>query len=282
MALQDELKKVSRDYGVRKAQYVFSIGERDLDLVLDRLRSRVRKSAPLPQPQDTAEEIFLPQDITINCHVGAGGFANLDIIAAVRSERAVLFDINTRQAEMWEVVERVIAQSDNRSEFVEKFTLELISMRAIHGDADLIGMKVREEMKRGLSWLGSDKNFSYIKELFAEGKIGWICLDITDKNGFSELFWVLKNEGCSVQTFYRCNIPEFLKHREDVFTGRNRIPTESMEQLRETTSAICDSNTVIIDADYKWEESKYFVTVKALSDALKVSLPTQERWGRGL
>ena len=119
-------------------------------------------------------------------HVGVAGLFNLDMIAARRSEGAVMCDINPLQEALWELVGISLHWSENRQDFINNISSYLPAFGqppsrfsdtgANQYNAEQIKDYLQKELDRPASWLHSEESFQHVKHLFDDHKAGFYNL----------------------------------------------------------------------------------------------------------
>jgi hypothetical protein len=146
---------------------------------------------------------------------GVSGTFNYDIICLRKPEKYAIFDINPRNKEMHETVFKVIRESSNRFEFINKIKecKELFQKKGL-GLLQQLGatdpIKLEEMVKDKYNWLGSDKNFEFIKRYITEDRIILTTLDIVEDEKFKKIRDIISESGLNVDMIYTSNILQWL------------------------------------------------------------------------
>ncbi len=188
-------------------------------------------------------------------HVGVAGFFNLDLIAARRSKAAVLCDINPMQEALWELVAISLHWSENRQDFVHNIKDFLPAFGQPHSrfspdasgqyDRTIIQNRLDAELSRPASWLSSDASFAHVKSLFAEHKVGFLRLDLTDPKKTAELRNALHAKHLHIDSFYPSNVVHFLLGAKNYYDQSN---SRAMDGFITSVDTLCGNTTHVIDA----------------------------------
>ena len=143
-------------------------------------------------------------------HIGFSGWFNYDIIAATKSERAVICDINVRMIEFYGIFESVLVSSANRAEFVQEFT-EALGQKGTYFDNGYLWM-LPGELNRPGSWLSTDEGFERIKTMHQDNRVEYRFLNAAASlDKFEEIKQKFERKGIPIRTVYASNIFEWLE-----------------------------------------------------------------------
>jgi len=181
-------------------------------------------------------------------YMGAAGVVNLSYIAAMRSDSAILFDINPHQKIFWDRFLKLLGEHGDKAEFLEAFeadqsALEEAIYSAIKGDtlrqrfSDSVLWKPSQRGQGALyngwmpivtpfnrkplgelAWFDDDNHYVHVHEMAKAGQIGALTLDVCDE--ISVLRLVESLEGRTVSALYISNIMRFFDKNSD-WSGRN-------------------------------------------------------------
>ncbi len=150
------------------------------------------------------------------CHVGCGAFYNLDIMCMRKSAYGLLFDFNPNNKKFIELALTLIEQSSTREEFVEKL------IEAITPNIDLYNhyegyddpiTRLKAELQRKESWLGTSENYLYIKDLVEKKQMGAITQDIKNAADFQKIVSNLEALDIEVDSLYLSNIYAYVERQ---------------------------------------------------------------------
>jgi len=156
--------------------------------------------------------------------LGFGGFINLDIIAKRRSAFGLLADYHPKLAEFWKCLMKSLAHSDidnyqgraRRQRFIEIFLENLhndypysagyIRNNQWGHDEGKLKIILSELLDDATSWLGSDEDFKFIRQMFANNCIQFIPLDVRDVQKYKDIKAWMDQHGFILDTAYLSNI----------------------------------------------------------------------------
>ncbi len=211
-------------------------------------------------------------------HLGWGSFRNLDIVAARRSQHALICDINRFQLNIWSAVTEAIRQTESADAFVRLLARILPDDRPVQQFATSTDDWLLGDLNRAESWLfrGAPERFEYVRSLFLKNAIVFACLDIRGRKTSGErvaddVFLGLEKllagnhqqDGFTLDTIYITNIPHALKKPNDFFGAPNsdwsiQIGDErgtwyslsAYERMWHNLTRICDDKTLMIISEY--------------------------------
>ena len=167
-------------------------------------------------------------------HLGWGSFRNLDIVAARQSAGALVFDLNRHQLAVWHTLSEAIPDCGSAEELVSRLAASLPDKPRLRRFTDTIEEWLLSDLGRAESWLGTGNRhgFEHIRDLFRDGAIGIVCLDICGceshpdqpgRPGFRRLASALEQLqstcGMFPDTLYLSNIP-YMLHNNSGFFGK--------------------------------------------------------------
>lgn len=162
----------------------------------------------------------LPNNKSI--HIGCATWHNLDIICERKSTYGLIIDFNPKNAEFIEKTIDLIHASETREIFKEKMILYLNSLEGeekslfFHWDQQGTPTdRLEKELLREGSWLNSDEDYLFIKQLVSKGNLVAITEQITNFNQFSGIRNFLDSNDITVDTLYLSNICNFMRSDSD-------------------------------------------------------------------
>ncbi|MBS4167892.1 hypothetical protein [Parachlamydia sp. AcF125] len=186
-----------------------------------------------------------PSTLT-RCHVGFSGWHNLDIIAIRRSDMGVICDFNPQNKIFLEQTLECLLRSESREEFVKSMR-KYVKESAITFSPNVSdefreykkgyspGEEIRRELAREGSWLSSDAQFQYVKNLADEGKIALITEDIRNTKTFKKIANLVAKGDFKIDTLYLSNICHYMQDETD------------QEKFISTVKALANEETIIIN-----------------------------------
>ena len=175
------------------------------------------------------------------------GFAfefNYHLLAERPIQKAYICDINPRMLALYEDIERLVLQNEDRNAFIKAFKSEL----GTHSEYYFGLSEPLEEVLTHLttlehSWLASDRKYETIRELYRNHKIVHLSLNVGGSNvQFQEIAQELQKNRWVLDCVYLSNIPEWLYNRG------------SLDTLKDNLGFIISADTVLIDAKKEfWE-----------------------------
>jgi hypothetical protein len=186
-------------------------------------------------------------------HVGWGSFRNLDIIAARRSEWALLLDVNVHQFAVWKAIATALSISDTPSGFIDAVLPLLPSKPPLRQFSSSTREWLEMDMERSQSWLFalSPNRFEHVRRLFVERKFEFFCLDMRGNSvgmrppftDFSTKLLRLRNESNVIpDTLYVSNIPWMLSQPSGFFGESHKLHLDD----KGSAASICRSNLSLI------------------------------------
>ncbi len=218
-------------------------------------------------------------------YMGAAGIVNLSYIAVLRSERAILFDVNPHQKIFWDVFLKLIKDCEDKADLPAAFEAaqpELArriasaqcgnsighffqNVASLHfkdgglrplynGDLPLVSTFERRPLGE-LIWYEDDLHYAYVREMIMQGRIGALTLDVCDKKSIASLVSVLGEERLSY--LYISNIMAFFARGSD-WTDRRfsqQVPSEALARnalgLLLSQDSLVISNNRVMAADWR-------------------------------
>jgi hypothetical protein len=151
------------------------------------------------------------KDLSNRCHVGCGAFYNFDLICLRKSTYGLLFDFNQNNKKFIELALALIEQANTREEFVEQL-IEVIKPNHYEGYDDPI-TRLKAELHRKESWLGSPENYLYIKGLAEKKLISAMTQDINNAADFRKMVSHLEALGIEIDSLYLSNIYAYVERK---------------------------------------------------------------------
>ena len=176
------------------------------------------------------------------------GFAfefNYHLLAERPVQKAYICDINPRMLALYQDIERLVVQHEDRSAFIKAFRSEL----STHSEYYFGLSEPVEEVLTHLttlehSWLASDRKYETIRGLYLNHKIVHLSLDVAkDRARFQEISQELQRNQWVLDCVYLSNIPEWLYN------------SRSLGALSDNLGLIMSADTVLIDAKKEFWES---------------------------
>lgn len=228
------------DKGLDFAPYVMC-NEQDQAKTLESLKTSLEKVPP-------------------GAHIGFSGWFNYDVIAATKSERAIICDINVRMIEFYGVFESVLVSSTNRTEFVEKLT-EALGKKNGYFDNGYLWL-LPGELDRPGSWLSTDEGFQRIKIMHEDNRVEYRFLNAAASlDKFEEIKKMFESKGIPIRTVYASNIFEWLEK------GGEAAKAAFKTNMKTLTS----NETYYIDAYYPYLTKNRHILATGTGPPLRVS-----------
>lgn len=152
-------------------------------------------------------------------HMGWGSFRNLDIMAARRSDAAVLLDVNAHQFRVWEAVEASLRHPEARTPeaLVELLLARLPTHPPLRQFASSTRTWLMSDLGRPSSWLYAPEpsGFEWVRECVRAGQVAVACLDMRGGRSGAARFQDLSRRlrqgaevhGVRADTLYVSNLP---------------------------------------------------------------------------
>lgn len=159
-----------------------------------------------------------PRPSQTTLHIGCAAWHNLDMMCARRSDYGLIIDFNPKNAEFMEKTMELVKLSDSRELFVQKIVGYLNGLqgeeRRIFFHKDQTGLpteRIEQELRREASWLGSDENYRFVRQLACDERLVALTEDITHWETFSQMRAYFDKSGLVVDTLYLSNICQFMR-----------------------------------------------------------------------
>lgn len=177
--------------------------------------------------------------LTNGVHIGWSIEFNFKIILARKPNLVILCDINKRVLEFYEVFEKVLLSSSSRSDCLENLRSVFCLHKAyFFNEHSKTGEAALESFSE---WL-SEEGFQTLRQMYAEGKVLHLFLNVLDKEGkFTVLANWIKENGYLVDTIYASNISNWVQKKEPFFANLAKL---------------VDEQTLFIDAEYQKQKQK--------------------------
>lgn len=219
--------------------------------------------------EDIQEKLRLC-NIAMSCHLGVSGWYNFDLMCITKSSRGIILDYNCNQVSFLKQTLIILKNSYYRACFVEDFIKYLramenrmaevrrqivhdygfhnqnIAYNILHDSCTLFYINIKDgrdpieqvnhELIRNGSWLSTDNNYNYIRNLALQDKICVICEDITNTSNMRRILDLLDWNGITLNTVYLSNAMDY-------------IPDENITS--ETISLFKRDNSKIIYTNHK-------------------------------
>ena len=173
------------------------------------------------------------------CHLGFSGFHNFDIMAARQSRRGIIMDFNPWNAIIIDYALHLMRSCDTRQEWLKLFQPFVKQLNGcldhsyfspnVNPDEEFnlgnrwVNQELECELSREGSWLSSEENYRFIKQLAVEGKIVCFTEDIRNTHTFEKAALWLKNQSVSIDTLYLSNICKYMETESDKTAFQNTI-----------------------------------------------------------
>ncbi len=112
----------------------------------------------------------------------------------------------------------LVKLSDSRELFVQKMVGHLNGLqgeeRRVFFHKDQTGLpteRIEKELRREASWLGSDENYRFVRQLACDERLVALTEDITHWETFSQMRAYFDKSGLVVDTLYLSNICQFMR-----------------------------------------------------------------------
>jgi hypothetical protein len=160
--------------------------------------------------QQPVTQILLqaPHHPDANVHCGVSGWYNLDIAILRNSQFVVIVDINENVKKLYELTQKILAQSDDIDSFVTNFTKALSTQPFKVREADI--EKIR---KKSFLWLQTPENFHKTKKMFEEKRCTAMVGTLSNPNTAQKIQSHLLEQGFAkgcIDTFYASNVADWL------------------------------------------------------------------------
>lgn len=174
------------------------------------LESTAQKLKDHPRPSQTT------------VHIGCAAWHNLDIMYARGSDYGLIIDFNPKNAEFMKKTMELVKHSESRALFVQNMVAYLNGLqgeeRQLFFHKDQTGLpteRIEKELMRDSSWLGSDDNYRFIRQLAFSDRLVALTENITHSETFSQMRAYLDKSGIVVDTVYLSNICQFMRTSAD-------------------------------------------------------------------
>ena len=176
------------------------------------------------------------------------GFAfefNYHLLAERPVQKAYICDINPRMLALYEDIERLVVQHEDRNAFIKALRSELSTYSEYYfGLFESVEEVLTHLTTLEHSWLASDRKYETIRGLYLNHKIVHLSLDVAkDRARFEEIAQELQRNRWVLDCVYLSNIPEWL------YNSRN------LDALENNLGLILSTDTVLIDAKKEFWES---------------------------
>ena len=176
------------------------------------------------------------------------GFAfefNYHLLAERPIQKAYICDINPRMLALYEDIERLVVQHEDRNAFVKTLRSELSTYSEYYfGLSEPIEEVLTHLTTLEHSWLASDRKYETIRNLYLNDKIVHLSLNLGGSSvPFQELAQELRRNEWILDCVYLSNIPEWLHN------------SRNLDALENNLGLILSTDTVLIDAKKEFWES---------------------------
>lgn len=170
-------------------------------------------------------------------HIGFSCWENLDIMAVRKSCGGIVADISKSAYEAMVMTAKRVCEAANRFEFVQMIKKDQLNLKE---DTD-----IDAEIEREGSWLASDDSFRTIQNLFKEGRVAILRLDVRDREKFAKIGSWLSENKLECDTLYVSNILDWIHERSPA----------DMFKVRSALSRVLKDRTTIIISSEHFQES---------------------------
>jgi hypothetical protein len=148
-------------------------------------------------------------------HIGWSVEMNYKILGVRRPKLALLCDISSKVIEFYDLFKKLILNANSGAEVLENIPFALRENPHLVRYGNYKPYQMEQLIHRYASFLLANDNFTYLKEMYLEGKIKHVLLNVTDGEGrFCALAKWLKDEGYVVDTLYTSNILEVIRNKK--------------------------------------------------------------------
>ncbi len=176
-------------------------------------------------------------------HIGVSGLFNLDMIAAHRSPYALLIDRSGKTRHFYEKIKEMILSSTTRQQFISTLTAYIGTREGQEFASKQDAQFLQESLDNQETWIGSDENFFYIKEMFNDNRLFFLRSDFRNNEEFKKIAEWLRENKLRAGTIYISNIREWMwDHRG------GGIPQENLKALIDSLALVSDKGTQVIEA----------------------------------
>ena len=191
---------------------------------------------------DTLKE-SMPTNTNQGIHIGCAGLYNFDIMCIRKPEYGLIFDYNQNNKKFINQTIDFIKKAATREEFAKCMQIYINDDKAAKNQ--LFAWKdnqqqaqvyenFKDECGRQGSWLSSDDNYKYIRDLVRQDHILAISQDITNTKAFTNIVASLKSNNIPIDTVYLSNICDFTKEEK------------AKRDFLSTTNILVEENTYLI------------------------------------
>lgn len=191
-----------------------------------------------------------PSNNSPSIHIGCGAWYNFDVICARKSDYSLIVDSNVRNRNFISITFLFLRENSSRVAFVNDVVNYLRSLRSmdaalyIHDSTTLT--KINEELRREGSWLYTEENYAYIRQMAMQKRIVPIVEDITNVCRFFNIRTLLDQNFITIDSIYLSNLSCMMesKDQKDNFT-------KSVKEL-------ANDDTLVIHSQLEGERESVF------------------------
>ncbi|MDB6081313.1 MAG: hypothetical protein JWO53_585 [Chlamydiia bacterium] len=158
-----------------------------------------------------------PNDEKPTIHIGCATWHNFDIMCERKSNYGLVIDFNPKNAKFIKKTVNLVNASASRDLFKKNIVAYLHSLKGKARDLffheDQKGLptdRIEEELLREGSWLQTEENYLFIKNIVSKGRLAAFTEDITNFENFSNLRNFLDEHTLVIDTLYLSNICNFM------------------------------------------------------------------------
>lgn len=171
------------------------------------------------------------------CHIGIGGFFNLDV-AATGTPYVVLSDVNEAQGPFWQKIFKLVEENETRKDFAKALKASQNYIQCRTNYKSTMSTETDQELTRPGGWLSSDEKYQTVRNAVLEDRIQYISWDMTDTAKASRIRDYLNDKGLEVASMYLSNVPLLL-------TGQPEEGFYLQKQPKRPADKMCRSVTIL-------------------------------------
>ena len=153
-----------------------------------------------------------------SCHIGFGGWHNLDIMALRRSKYALFCNWNKGYRILMEQTIDALKRAQTRDMFIAQMSTSIdppsLCPKLANGELVPVISELRNELKRKGSWLCSDESFQHIQKLAQGNCIRILTADICDTKVFQTVAAEYSHQKIPIDTLYLGNASQYIDNEE--------------------------------------------------------------------
>jgi hypothetical protein len=164
-------------------------------------------------------EVASQPSLSNEAHIGFACWYNYDLIAIRRPQKAFICDCDENMLALYNLMKKIILDADGPDAFLEAFWQDLSSnikldfQGLLSENEFLPTCKDLKNKVLGKGWM-TNEGFAVVKQMFAEDKIHFRLLDITDSRACEQIAHEIQSSGLQAGTIYGSNILDWLDYRK--------------------------------------------------------------------